>query len=216
SIRNLLKPFAIATNAAQADNCRLDTVLLLLGYLYHHHKYAQIDDRIQRTILDSLEKRWKKADRDVFVLAIVFNPYIRKKAFNKSSRLSAVAGLRNIAVRTFKRFYQDEEPNLEFRSSFSDYLNEIGKWTNTEMDLNYFREQAAKENKPINPLDIWRELLPESAADCNGLVGLMRFAIRILSMVPNSAGSEQIFSRFGAVHTKARNRMGAQKTRKIV
>ncbi|THU83200.1 hypothetical protein K435DRAFT_689974 [Dendrothele bispora CBS 962.96] len=201
SICNLLKLFAIATNAAQADNCHLNTVLLLLGYLYHHH---------------NLEKHWKKVDRDVFVLAIVFNPYICKKAFNKSSHLSAVAGLRNIAVRTFKCFYQDEEPNLEFRSSFSDYLNEISEWTNTEMDLNYFHEQAAKENKPINPLNIWCELLPESASDCDGLVGLMRFTICILSMVPNSAGSEQIFSCFGAVHTKARNRMGAQKTQKIV
>ncbi|KAJ3766723.1 hypothetical protein FB446DRAFT_793841 [Lentinula raphanica] len=37
SLCDLLRPFAIATNAAQADNCHLNTILLLLGYLYHTH-----------------------------------------------------------------------------------------------------------------------------------------------------------------------------------
>ena len=41
----------------------------------------------------------------------------------------------------------------------------------------------------------------------NGATGLAQLAVRILSVVPNSAGCERIFSIFGNIHTKIRNRL---------
>jgi hypothetical protein len=84
-LRDLLKPFAIATNAAQSDHCCLDTILLLLGYLYHIHNNTRINGRIRSAIHNSLEKRWKKVDQYIFILAVVLNPYIRKRAFRAGS-----------------------------------------------------------------------------------------------------------------------------------
>ncbi|KAJ3730315.1 hypothetical protein C8R42DRAFT_715012 [Lentinula raphanica] len=52
--------------------------------------------------------------------------------------------------------------------------------------------------------------------DTRGSNGMVVMAMRICSIVPNSASAERIFSRFAAVHTKARNRMTPERTRKIV
>ncbi|KAE9396173.1 hypothetical protein BT96DRAFT_996988 [Gymnopus androsaceus JB14] len=76
SLRDLLRPFAIATNAAQADNCHLDTVLLLMGYLYYVHTGHCIDSRIRKKVHASLEKCWKNTDQDIFVLGLTFTKYL--------------------------------------------------------------------------------------------------------------------------------------------
>lgn len=48
----------------------------------------------------------------------------------------------------------------------------------------------------------------DTAKGVNQLVDL---AVRILSIVANSAGCERLFSLFGIIHTKLRNRLGAEK-----
>ena len=45
---------------------------------------------------------------------------------------------------------------------------------------------------------------------------IVRFAIRLFSIVPNSAGTERFFSRMGLVQTKHRNRLDSDKARKLV
>jgi hypothetical protein len=46
------------------------------------------------------------------------------------------------------------------------------------------------------------------------VVALAMFAIRILSVVPNSASVERLFSWFGIIHSKLRNRLQPEKVRK--
>jgi hypothetical protein len=48
----------------------------------------------------------------------------------------------------------------------------------------------------------------------NGRHGLVHLAMRILSVVPNSAGVERLFSLFGIVHSKLRNRLSPQVVQK--
>ncbi|TBU22662.1 hypothetical protein BD311DRAFT_742872 [Dichomitus squalens] len=48
---------------------------------------------------------------------------------------------------------------------------------------------------------------------CNRLI---KFALRLFLIVPNSAMIERVFSRFGTVHTKLRNRLHPEKVRKVV
>ncbi|KAJ7622690.1 hypothetical protein B0H17DRAFT_1151614 [Mycena rosella] len=47
-----------------------------------------------------------------------------------------------------------------------------------------------------------------------GRGGFIKLAIRILSMVPNSAGPERVFSIYGITHTKHRNRLNPLKVHK--
>ncbi|OJA15780.1 hypothetical protein AZE42_12925 [Rhizopogon vesiculosus] len=53
-----------------------------------------------------------------------------------------------------------------------------------------------------------------TTASPNGVSGLIHFAMHILSIVPNSAATECIFSQFGVIHTKLRNRLHLEKVRK--
>ena len=45
----------------------------------------------------------------------------------------------------------------------------------------------------------------------NGRSGFIQLAIHILSIVLNSAATEQLFSQFGIIHTKLRNRLSVEK-----
>lgn len=50
----------------------------------------------------------------------------------------------------------------------------------------------------------------------NGTLGLVRLALIIFSIIPNSAAVERIFSHFGIVHSKLRNRLSPDKVRKTI
>lgn len=60
---------------------------------------------------------------------------------------------------------------------------------------------------------MWRGI---DTNDVSGANALVKFALRVFAIVPNSAGVERLFSMLGIVHTKHRNRLGVQKSRKIV
>lgn len=52
--------------------------------------------------------------------------------------------------------------------------------------------------------------------DSTGANALVKFALRLFAIVPNSAGVERLFSMLGIVVTKHRNRLGVEKARKVV
>ncbi|OJA08695.1 hypothetical protein AZE42_13152, partial [Rhizopogon vesiculosus] len=80
-------PLALAVNFAQAAHCRLDEVLIILGYLvsrYHDllNTTTSTDDQIGfHAIINSLEKRWSKSDQTVFLAAVILNPLYKAKPF---------------------------------------------------------------------------------------------------------------------------------------
>jgi hypothetical protein len=63
----------------------------------------------------------------------------------------------------------------------------------------------------VNLKDLWRE---HRASPEPGVAALTDFALRLFSAVPNSAAVERLFSLFGILHTKHKNRLDAQKVRK--
>ena len=73
--------------------------------------------------------------------------------------------------------------------------------------------QGLQQKEPINMIDFWRRF---DANDNRGGNGIVKFAIRLFAIVPNSAMAERIFSRFGIVKTKLRNRLGQERMRKAV
>ncbi|THU82735.1 hypothetical protein K435DRAFT_808052 [Dendrothele bispora CBS 962.96] len=173
-LRDLLKPFAIATNAAQSDHCRLNTILLLLGYLYHIHNNSRINARIRSAIHSSLEKRWKKVDQD---------------AFKAGSPFCSTSESFALAAKVFKRFY-NKSPDGIFRKAFSEYLAHAGMWSDERMSLEYFSNDARERNTFVDVVSIWREkLMSENLNDVDGANGLVVLVMRIMSMVPNSANA---------------------------
>ncbi|KAI0072875.1 hypothetical protein K474DRAFT_1650318 [Panus rudis PR-1116 ss-1] len=68
-IKTHLEPLAIAANVSQSTSTRLDQVLLMLANLYRIYGTTTLDEHVRSTIHGSLEKRWKKADQDIYILA---------------------------------------------------------------------------------------------------------------------------------------------------
>ena len=67
-IQKILEPLAITANVAQASHTHLNHVLLMLGNLVHiFSQNLKFDEDLHLGVLTSLEKRWKKADQDIFI-----------------------------------------------------------------------------------------------------------------------------------------------------
>ena len=71
----------------------------------------------------------------------------------------------------------------------------------------YFTETATE----VHPVTWWKGL-----QQFNVDTGFINLAIQLLSSPPSSASIERIFSNFGAIHTKIRNRLGNAKAAKLV
>ncbi|KAK7458868.1 hypothetical protein VKT23_009878 [Stygiomarasmius scandens] len=79
------------------------------------------------------------------------------------------------------------------------------------MDLAWYSQDAKDNNSFVNIVGIWQEHLLNSDLDNpSGVNSMVVLAMRIMSMVPNSAGIECRFSKFGAIQTKTQNQIDAQ------
>ncbi|KAL6307742.1 ribonuclease H-like domain-containing protein [Sparassis latifolia] len=204
-----LEPLAIAANITQAPHTRLDHVLLTLGNLYRIYSSADTEDHVREKILGSLERRWKKADQDVFILAIFLNPYIQGRCFNRAALTQAA--LIEITKCTFTRLF-GEAPNSDFVVALIDYSKGRDIFTDQLMQLEYMKEMADRKSQDIDLVLLWTMLDASDDDVCPGRNGVIRLAVRLLSIIANSAGCERAFSEFGIEHTKIRNRLGCQKT----
>ena len=63
----------------------------------------------------------------------------------------------------------------------------------------------------MNPVEIWEGINTWEETGCNHFTKL---AIRVLSVVANSAGCERVFSHMGLVHTAIRSKLSVEKIRK--
>lgn len=215
-VKHHLEPLAIATNVMQGSSTHLDLVLLTLGFLYRKYLTYTFETDVSVGILTSLQMRWaKNADHDVFILAVFFNPYIRHKAFRLDNPLLCQNGLFDIALRVYKRMFS-RDADVGFDGAFFDYHEHKHEFSRENMKLDRWKarhEQQGGVEGVVDTARIWQSLDTHQAHGRNSFVQL---AIRVLSIVPNSAGTERIFSEMGAIHSKARNRLKADKVHKMV
>jgi len=63
----------------------LDQILLTFGSLSIYYKDIKVKNPANvpecTAILDSIEKQWAKADQDVFITAVILNPFVKMAAF---------------------------------------------------------------------------------------------------------------------------------------
>ncbi|KAL6298032.1 ribonuclease H-like domain-containing protein [Sparassis latifolia] len=182
-IRTHLEPLAIAANITQAPHTRLDHVLLTLGNLYCIYCSADTESNVREKILGSLEKRWKKADQDVFILAIFLNPYIRGRCFNCAALTQSA--LFEMVKLTFMRVF-GQAPTNDFVSGLIDYSRAKDIFTDGLIQLDYTKETADKVSKDID--------------------------LVLLCIIANSASCEWAFCEFGIGHMKLRNHLDCHKT----
>lgn len=140
-----LEPLARAANITQSDSARLDVVLVTLANLYHY--FSSTDGLVAdaaRAVRESLERRWAKADQDIFLLALVLNPYIRTTCFAQGSPFRMPGKIRQLAEAAFERFY-GTPPGMDFGNELVNYLSKKGAWSDEQMKLKHLKDQAKIE-----------------------------------------------------------------------
>lgn len=100
------------------------------------------DEDLRNGIIKSVEKRWKKADQDIFIVAVFLNPFIRDTVFNKE--FLTEAQLYNIVERTYERVLRCDS-DLDFLEAFEDYKWSRGEFSDDEMSLSLMKEKFKHE-----------------------------------------------------------------------
>ncbi|KAF8153088.1 ribonuclease H-like domain-containing protein [Crassisporium funariophilum] len=157
-IQAILELLAIAANITQASHTRLDHVLLTLGNLFRIYSSSStqtLDAEIAYGIQSSLEKQWEKADQDIFILAVFFNPYIRSCIFNPAALTES--SLYGIVDKVFKRFYGCVG-DLALYKAFTGYVRGEGDFSPEEMNLERIKEMFNAEDKPLDVVFVWKTI----------------------------------------------------------
>ncbi|KAF8671798.1 hypothetical protein RHS04_08128 [Rhizoctonia solani] len=204
-----LEPLAIAANVSQAATTRLDHILVELGRLYYTFSHLGFNPKVRECVLESLERRWGKADQDPFILAVFLNPFIRARLFSRQNTLLNRSALYGVVKRVFRRVFRKEN-DLELYEAFLDYYDFRSEFHPDRWDYEEQRAMHKRAGKPLNMINVWSGLLAYETPN-SGRHQLAHLAIHVLSIVANSAGCERLFSEMGHIHTKRRNQLGYQK-----
>jgi hypothetical protein len=95
----------IAANVVQASFCRLDKVLLTFGFLVMQFQQPGMDQDVigREAILKSLELQWHKSDQELFIAAVIANPFYCNSPFMRLAMFNN-AGIRVLFVCLWRRF----------------------------------------------------------------------------------------------------------------
>eukprot|EP00918_Siedleckia_nematoides_P101535 GHVU01221792.1.p1 GENE.GHVU01221792.1~~GHVU01221792.1.p1 ORF type:complete len:874 (+),score=92.83 GHVU01221792.1:158-2779(+) len=144
-----------------------------------------------RPYVEPVEARFLKEEQPVFILAGVLCPR-RWRDFCRRLRTADIinaADLTYMVIFYYKKFVGDDYTGIE--GAFT-------KWYDGVVD----------EAELISPESLWQVI---SRGSDPGAQKLARLALKILSFPVQSASVERLFSDFGQILTKTRNRLGAAK-----
>ena len=133
-VKIILEPLAIAANVTQVTHTRLDHVLFTLGNLFRICSDPDLNEleASWTAILISLEKRWSKADQDVFIFVGLVNPYNRGRCFNREALPEAA--LFNVVSRVYERIVR-QDADLDLVKAFTDYVHGLQEFSDEIMSL---------------------------------------------------------------------------------
>jgi hypothetical protein len=93
--------------------CRLDQILLTFGSLAIYYRDIKTTDSANilgaTAILESIEKQWAKADQDVFIAAVLLNPFVKASPFSPQVPFLTRAGVLSLMKCLYLRFFSVTE-----------------------------------------------------------------------------------------------------------
>jgi len=108
---------------------------------YSRAESTTFDEDLRLGAINSLEKRWKKADQDVFIVAVFLNPNIRAKLFRQE--FLTEAQLYNIVERLYERVMRCKA-DLGFMDAYEDYKRSRGEFSDDNMSLALMKRRFAE------------------------------------------------------------------------
>ncbi|EJD50040.1 hypothetical protein AURDEDRAFT_161064 [Auricularia subglabra TFB-10046 SS5] len=194
-----LELLAVASHILQSDRTRPDHVTFALGNYVRIYNQPHVKPSIRNTVLPNVEKRWDKADQEVFIAAVLLNPYVRHACFsNALPRNTAV----ETCIRVYERIFR-QPGTVEFWEVCHRYLRRVDPYSDASFALAYHEKVAERDDEEPNLVAIWeaQQLPTASTLGEKAHNALVLLAIRILSVVANSGACEHGFSGFGVMQT---------------
>ncbi|KAF9041599.1 ribonuclease H-like domain-containing protein [Panaeolus papilionaceus] len=207
-IKSHLSPLAIAANITQLAHCRLDKVLLTFAALYITYlSLSDAEDReVKASLLESIERRWDQSDQEVFIAAVIINPFLRTSPFKKDATLISTGAVYQLFSNLWKRFYNEDPPESLYEET-GDYLRGTGCFSTLDSVITAFKNRAKAKEETPSPLDLYSDITIPNQPPCP----LIKLALHLLYICPNSASCERLFSTFGLILTKLRTRLDSQR-----
>ncbi len=139
-----LEPLAIAANISQSSSHRPDQVVIAFAFLFKYFKglTPPEDLPICTAVTKSLEKRWSKADQDVFIAAVILNLYLKLRPFHDLLAYFSNSAVGDLISRLWQHFYPTvPEPPLLY-DSIKQYLASTGEYQLLQDTASHIRKSA--------------------------------------------------------------------------
>ncbi|KAI9570854.1 hypothetical protein HD554DRAFT_1997131, partial [Boletus coccyginus] len=161
-------------------------IVILFGFLYFWYSKLnnETDAPARMAVLESAKHQWTCCDQEVFIAAIISNPFYGVTPFRKIF-LTTHAGLAALFGCLWLRFYEKDAP-VELLTDLEHYLTSFRDFTHMNMYKNSLLARVEATGKPIDALDVWNA----SSHPGSKPRPLHQIACRLLSICPNSASCE--------------------------
>ena len=187
-----IRPLVLASMLMQRDSNTLADVVNMFGILYQSFKPLRNADH-SRLVIDTLEKRWKQQEQPCLFLCWMLHPKYMK-SFREIALSGMITNLSSGCMIEYAIFY--------YKKLIGDDYGDLG----TQVNNIYFNKyHRAAIFKGMDPLDFWVAMRNSSTDK------LCELAIRMISLEPQSATCERLFSAFGNFKSKKRNRLSSTK-----
>ncbi|KAF9440521.1 hypothetical protein P691DRAFT_625249, partial [Macrolepiota fuliginosa MF-IS2] len=195
-----LKPLAIAANIIQSAFCWLDEVLITFSHLLCAYQMLPMDSQDTEAcnmIIWSLKSRWAKANQQVFIAAVILNPFFRLNLFQKTTYFTYGA-IDTLLSDLWTHFFGDPAP-IQLCNDIQAYLNNSGpQFGSFNRCCNDLHHAADGLKTSPDPLRVWEDaVIPRERPN-----GLYWLALHILSIYANLASCKCLFSTLGLILTK--------------
>ncbi|KAJ8579201.1 hypothetical protein M405DRAFT_711563, partial [Rhizopogon salebrosus TDB-379] len=112
------------------------------------------------SIINSIEKRWERADQDLFILALFLNPLINANLFNSS--VLPPGAFMGIARRLYICVFKVDDSPAGLIGQIYDYHRRTGIFASAAWPINDLKDSLKDKDGSCDPLRIWGLLDPEN------------------------------------------------------
>ncbi|KAH9161727.1 hypothetical protein EDB89DRAFT_1861470, partial [Lactarius sanguifluus] len=200
-IKHHLAPLTVTANITQSSHCCLDEVLMMFASLAMQYSgLTNVEDvGIQKALLESIQKRWEASDQNVFVASMILNPFLKIDPFKQDAWLISLGAIHTLLSSLWTRFYPSCNVPPDVLLEICHYLSSLDFYSTMPGVCQHLKALAtSKAWSSPNPLDVYTDITISGEP----LTPLIQLATHILSICPNSASCEHLFSTFGLILTK--------------
>ncbi|CAG8581991.1 15241_t:CDS:10 [Cetraspora pellucida] len=192
---SLLKPYDCVIKILETERATLGQVAASWAWLRGViNKSSLTNNDFKDSLIIEIDNRWQKIFNPVFLITWFLHPFHHSKGLNLTWHLY----VQEAAYGLFCTFYPDRNQD-QFIDEWLNYSNQEGPFSASSVKNPSFTKF---------PLRYWRTML-------NAAPNLSEFACRLLSIPPNSATSERVWSLLGNIHTERRNRLSPVRAAKM-